>query len=84
VVQNVLVSASITHTYRGDLVVQVIAPDGQVATLSNRAGGSADDFAVAGLDITSSFAPGTPRRARGSWWFAMSRSATPGRSPGSA
>jgi subtilisin-like proprotein convertase family protein len=65
VVQKVLVTASITHSYRGDLVVQVVAPDGQTATLSDRAGGSADDFAVAGLDITSSFAPGTP--ASGTW-----------------
>jgi len=65
VIQKVVVSASITHPYRGDLVVQVITPDGQAVTLSDRAGGSADDFSVVGLDITSSFAPGTP--ASGAW-----------------
>ena len=65
VVQRVLVTASIAHTYRGDLVIQVIAPDGQAATLSDRAGGSADDFAVTDLDITSSFASGTS--ASGAW-----------------
>jgi subtilisin-like proprotein convertase family protein len=65
VVQKVLVTASITHTYRGDLVVQVISPDGQTVTLTDRAGGSADNFAVAGLDITSSLAAGTP--ASGTW-----------------
>ena len=65
VIQKVLVTANIAHTYRGDLVVQVIAPDGQAATLSDRAGGSADNFAVTDLDITSSFAPGTS--ASGAW-----------------
>ncbi|HMG20330.1 MAG TPA: M36 family metallopeptidase, partial [Kofleriaceae bacterium] len=64
-IQKVVVTASIAHPYRGDLVVQVIAPDGQAATLTDRAGGSADDFAVVDLDITSSFAPGTP--ASGAW-----------------
>jgi subtilisin-like proprotein convertase family protein len=65
VMQKVLVTARITHTYRGDLLIQVIAPDGQVATLSNHAGGSADDFAVTDLDITSAFTTGT--RASGTW-----------------
>lgn len=63
--QQVRVTATIAHTYRGDLVIQLIAPDGQVATLSDRAGGSADDFSVTDLDLTSSFTPGT--RASGAW-----------------
>jgi subtilisin-like proprotein convertase family protein len=33
----------IVHTYRGDLVVSLIAPDGSVYTLLNRSGGSADN-----------------------------------------
>jgi hypothetical protein len=65
VATKVLVTVDITHTYRGDLVIQVIAPDGQIATLADRTGGSADDFHVADLDITSSFAAGT--RASGTW-----------------
>jgi subtilisin-like proprotein convertase family protein len=32
------------HTYSGDLVVDLIAPDGTVYNLSNRAGGSADNI----------------------------------------
>jgi subtilisin-like proprotein convertase family protein len=54
-VTRVTVSTNITHTFRGDLVVQVVAPSGQVATISNRAGGSADNFVATDLDISASF-----------------------------
>jgi hypothetical protein len=37
----------IVHTYRGDLVVSLVAPDSSVYTLHNRSGGSADN-----LDVT--------------------------------
>ncbi len=32
------------HTYRGDLVVTLVAPDGSLYTLHNRTGGSADNL----------------------------------------
>ena len=64
-IRTVKVSANITHTFRGDLIIQVVAPNGQVATLSNRAGGSADNFAVTDLDITSAFTQGAA--ATGTW-----------------
>ncbi|WP_425480666.1 proprotein convertase P-domain-containing protein [Lysobacter silvisoli] len=35
---------NIVHTYRGDLVVDLVAPDGSVYNLHNRAGGSADNL----------------------------------------
>jgi subtilisin-like proprotein convertase family protein len=38
------VEVHIVHTYRGDLVVSVVAPDGTAYVLSNRAGGSADNI----------------------------------------
>lgn len=38
------VTVDIKHTYRGDLIVDVVAPDGSVYNLSNRAGGSADNI----------------------------------------
>lgn len=38
------VAVNIVHTYSGDLVVDLIAPDGSVYTLSNRSGGSADNI----------------------------------------
>ena len=63
--QKVLVSVDITHTYRGDLVIQLIAPNGEIATLSDRAGGSADNFSAVDLDVTSSFTPGSS--ASGPW-----------------
>ncbi|RAS62425.1 subtilisin family serine protease [Lentzea atacamensis] len=38
------VKVSITHTYKGDLVVDLVAPDGTVVNLHNRSGGSADNI----------------------------------------
>ncbi|WP_256334642.1 S8 family serine peptidase [Lentzea albidocapillata] len=38
------IKVSITHTYKGDLVVDLIAPDGTVYNLHNRSGGSANDI----------------------------------------
>ncbi|WP_030773640.1 M28 family metallopeptidase [Streptomyces sp. NRRL F-2664] len=38
------VDVNIVHTYRGDLVVDLLAPDGTVYTLHNRSGGSADNL----------------------------------------
>ncbi|WP_240643941.1 S8 family peptidase [Antribacter gilvus] len=40
---SAVVDVDITHTYRGDLVVSLVAPDGTVYTLLNRNGGSADN-----------------------------------------
>jgi hypothetical protein len=38
------VAVDIKHTYSGDLVVDVVAPDGSVYNLTNRAGGSTDNI----------------------------------------
>jgi extracellular elastinolytic metalloproteinase len=64
-ITKVTVSTNITHTFRGDLVVQVVSPTGQIATLSNRAGGSADNFVATNTDITASFTAGGS--ATGTW-----------------
>jgi aminopeptidase S len=37
------IEVNIVHTYRGDLVVDLVAPDGSVYNLLNRSGGSADN-----------------------------------------
>ncbi|WP_229792355.1 proprotein convertase P-domain-containing protein [Cognatilysobacter bugurensis] len=37
------VSVSILHSYKGDLKVDLVAPDGSVYNLHNRSGGSADN-----------------------------------------
>jgi subtilisin-like proprotein convertase family protein len=63
--QRVVVNVDITHASRGDLVVQVVAPDGQTAALSNQRGGSAEHFVAAKQDITRAFRPGST--ARGTW-----------------
>ncbi|WP_327374030.1 M4 family metallopeptidase [Streptomyces sp. NBC_01216] len=41
---NLAVGVDIIHTWRGDLVVDLIAPDGSVYNLANRSGGSADNI----------------------------------------
>jgi lysyl endopeptidase len=38
------VSVDITHTWIGDLIVTLVAPDGSTTVLHNRTGGSADDI----------------------------------------
>jgi len=57
---NASVSVDIRHTYRGDLLVQVVAPDGSLYTLSNRSGGSADNIiATYTLNLSSEALNGT-------------------------
>ena len=41
---NAQVAVDIVHTYQGDLIVDLIAPDGSVYNLHNRTGGSADNI----------------------------------------
>ncbi|MEU4268541.1 M28 family metallopeptidase [Streptomyces sp. NPDC026092] len=41
------VDVNIVHTYRGDLVVDLVAPDGSVYNLHNQSGGSADNIVQA-------------------------------------
>ncbi|MFK3651304.1 proprotein convertase P-domain-containing protein [Lysobacter enzymogenes] len=41
---NAQIAVNIVHTYQGDLIVDLIAPDGSVYNLHNRTGGSADNI----------------------------------------
>jgi len=50
--RKILVSINIVHTYKGDLIVKLTAPDGQIITLHNRTGGSADHLKQT-FDLTS-------------------------------
>jgi fungalysin metallopeptidase (M36)/proprotein convertase P-domain-containing protein/fungalysin/thermolysin propeptide len=63
--QQVRVDVNITHPTRGNLVIQVVSPGGATATLSNLSGGTADNFAAAGQDISRSFVIGGS--AAGTW-----------------
>lgn len=62
---HVTVDVDITHTYVGDLVIQVISPNNQIATLSNREGGSVDNFIKSSMDISSNFT--STSSASGQW-----------------
>jgi lysyl endopeptidase len=57
----VSISVNIVHSYRGDLVIELVSPAGTRHMLSNRAGGSADDF-------VGTFKVPTGRQARGGTW----------------
>jgi subtilisin-like proprotein convertase family protein/secreted trypsin-like serine protease len=54
------VAVNIQHTYIGDLKVDLVAPDGSVYVLHNRAGGSADNINTTyTVDLSSETANGT-------------------------
>ncbi|WP_290863854.1 proprotein convertase P-domain-containing protein [Hamadaea sp.] len=54
------VEVHIVHTYIGDLVVSLVAPDGSVYTLQNRTGGSADNIDTTyTVNLSSEVANGT-------------------------
>ncbi|HEX6869863.1 MAG TPA: M4 family metallopeptidase [Micromonosporaceae bacterium] len=56
------VEVHIVHTYIGDLVVSLVAPDGTAYVLHNRAGGSADNIDTTyTVDLSSEVANGTWR-----------------------
>ncbi|HEX6361256.1 M28 family peptidase [Actinophytocola sp.] len=56
------VGVDITHTYIGDLVVDVLAPDGSVYNVHNRTGGSADNLSTTvTVNASSEVANGTWR-----------------------
>jgi len=69
-VSSISVGTTITHTYRGDLVVTLIGPDGTSAILHNRSGGSADNvtttFSVA-TAAAQSLAVFNGRGTAGGW-----------------
>ena len=52
-VGSLSLSLNITHTFRGDLVVTLIAPDNTQFVVSNRAGGSADNIIITNQAITT-------------------------------
>ncbi|HEX3478897.1 MAG TPA: M4 family metallopeptidase [Kofleriaceae bacterium] len=52
-VGSLSLSLNITHTFRGDLVVTLIAPDNTQFVVSNRAGGSADNIIITNQAITN-------------------------------
>ena len=67
-VKQVKVNVDITHTYIGDLIVELTGPGGQKAVLHNRAGGSKDNLIVsydtattAALDVFNG------QNAQGDW-----------------
>jgi secreted trypsin-like serine protease len=64
------VEVHIVHTYRGDLVIDLVAPDGTVYNLLNRSGGSADN-------VDQSFSKNlSSETANGTWNLRVQDAAT--------
>ncbi len=70
---SIKLNLDINHTYRGDLVVKLTSPSGKVATISNKAGGSADNLKLSNLDLSTIF-PG--ESIKGSWKLSVQDTAT--------
>lgn len=51
--RTITVSVGITHTYRGDLRVRLVAPNGNERILHDRAGGSFDNLTITNTDVTA-------------------------------
>lgn len=62
-VSELKVSVNITHTWEGDLVIKLYAPNGTYYTLWNRQGGSADDVILHDVNVTAH----NGKTAQG-WW----------------
>ena len=69
-VASVKVRVDITHTYKGDLEVSLIAPDGTTVLLHNRTGGAADNIQTEYPDLTApagSLSAFTGKSIAGNW-----------------
>jgi subtilisin-like proprotein convertase family protein len=69
-VASVKVKLSITHTYKGDLQVTLIAPDGTSVILHNLSGGSTDNIITEYPDLTApagSLSAFTGKAINGAW-----------------
>jgi subtilisin family serine protease/subtilisin-like proprotein convertase family protein len=51
--ESILLDLNITHSYRGDLVVTLIGPQGEVFTISNRQGRGARDIIISAAPLGS-------------------------------
>src|SRR6185436_6209984 len=52
-VASLTLSLNITHTFRGDLVVTLGSPGGTPFSVSNRAGGSADNIVITNQAVSA-------------------------------
>ncbi len=53
-VTDVNVRVRLNHTFDGDLILSLVAPDGTIVTLSNRRGGSGDNFGTGAASCAGS------------------------------
>ncbi|MCB0385390.1 MAG: proprotein convertase P-domain-containing protein, partial [Bdellovibrionales bacterium] len=73
--RRVLALVDIDHSWKGDLRVSLVAPDGTEVVLHNRTGGSKDDVkGIYGLDLESAedMAPLSQVTATGTWSLRVS------------
>jgi subtilisin-like proprotein convertase family protein len=68
IASKIVASVNITHTFRGDLLVRLTAPNGQTADISVNAGGSADNL-IGDFDLSTKFSAGL--NATGTWTLSV-------------
>lgn len=71
-VGDVNVSVRLNHTFTGDVVLRLVAPDGTIVSLANNRGGSADNYGTGANDCS-----GTPTVFDDSGGVAISAGAAP-------
>jgi len=77
-IEAVEVYIDITHTYIGDLIVELTSPEGTTVRLHNRSGGSAEDLVgwyPADLDPAESLDAWVGENAQGTWTLLVSDNA---------
>jgi len=75
---SILVSLDISHTYRNDLVVRLIAPGGEVIVIQSRSGGPADNLVINGKALTAegfAWSPPASINPNGTWKLELSDAA---------
>ena len=77
---DINVQVALTHTWIGDLTLTLVAPGGQIVTLHNRSGSSADDINTIYDSVTPVDGPGTlgmfdGQNAVGNWTLVVTDTA---------
>lgn len=67
--RTVQVKLDVTHTWRGDLLVELVSADGKVVVLHNKTGGSLDDLrGTYGVDLSSAQSLAALAQAKAGVW----------------
>lgn len=66
-ISTISVQVDITHTYQGDLIVDLVAPNGEIVVLHRRSGGNTDNIRTTYTSTDSSLRSLVNDNTRGTW-----------------